>query len=43
MKNDIQKITDDLIPLFTQSKIDTPDQPLWNHPEINHILSLIHI
>ena len=40
MKNDIQKITDDLIPLFTQSEIDTPDQPLWNHPEINHIIEI---
>ena len=40
MKNDIQKIVDDLIPLFSQSDIDKPDQSLWDHPEINHIIEI---
>mgnify|MGYP005690750697 FL=1 len=37
MKNDIQKVVDNLIPLYTQSNKDLSDQPLWNHPKINRI------
>ena len=40
MKNEIQKIVDSLIPLYSQNEQDTPNQVLWNYPEVDNIIKI---
>lgn len=40
MKKEIQKIVDELIPLYSQSEEDTPSQVLWHHPEIRNVINI---
>ena len=39
----IQKTADALLPLYSQTEADLPDQPLWHHPEIIQVLEALRI
>jgi serine O-acetyltransferase len=39
----IQKTAGALLPLYSQTEADLPDQPLWQHPEINQVLEVLRI
>ena len=39
----IQKTADALLPLYSQTEADLPDQPLWQHPEITQVLEALRI
>jgi len=39
----IQKTAGALLPLYSQSEADLPDQPLWQHPEINQVIEVLRI
>jgi serine O-acetyltransferase len=39
----IKKTADELLPLYSQTEADLPDQPLWQHPEISQVLEALRI
>lgn len=39
----IQKTAEQLLPLYSQSEADLPDQPLWRHPEIAQVIEVLRI
>jgi len=39
----IQKTTDELLPLYSQAEADLPDRPLWQHPEIGRVVEVLRI
>ncbi len=39
----IQKTADALLPLYSQTEADLPDQPLWHHPEIIQVIEALRI
>ena len=39
----IQKTAGELLPLYSQTEADLPDQPLWEHPEIAQVTEALRI
>ncbi len=39
----IQKTARELLPLYSQTETDLPDQPLWEHPEIAQVTEALRI
>ncbi|MEN7972861.1 MAG: serine O-acetyltransferase [Verrucomicrobiota bacterium] len=39
----IQKTARELLPLYSQTEADLPDQPLWQHPEIGQVVEALRI
>jgi serine O-acetyltransferase len=43
MTDHINKIAEQLIPLYTHEEADLPDRPLWAHPEIGQVIEALHL
>ena len=39
----IEKIAEELIPLYAVGDADLPDRPLWEHPELDRVIEALRI